>query len=379
MAAMSTKLSFNSSENTYKDHLYTLIICGGAGTRLWPRSREKTPKQFLKNFYGETSLFSQTVERSKLLTSNEKIFVVTLADYTDEILQQSSAILPQNIIVEPFGRNTAMAVGIGAAYIRKKDPKAVILNFWSDAAIRENKIFSKDLNLAAKVAFENPDKLVVVGLKPTFPHTGLGYIETGEAFLDKVFQVVSFKEKPDLPTAEEFIKKGNYYWNTGIYVWSVKALFEAFNKYSPIHFQLLEKISQDIGSSSERKTIEEVYTKAENISIDVAVSEKAQNLCLVLASFGWSDVGDWKVAYEIKRKDENGNVIENLGKKGWHLGIETSNCLIESQDRLVATVGVENLIIIDTEDALLVCSREKSQDVKKIVNILKEKNKKEYL
>jgi len=364
-----------------KDHLYALIICGGAGTRLWPRSLQKTPKQFLDNFCGEKTLFVQTVERAKQLTDNNKIFVITLADYVDEILQQSQDILAKNIIIEPIGKNTAMAVGVGAAFIKKIDPEAVIMNFWSDAAIKENDLFVESLSLAAKIAQEG-NYLVDVGLKPTFPHTGLGYIEAGEKITTiegEVYKALSFKEKPNLETAQDYLKKGNYYWNTGIYIWSAKSILEAFSKYFPSIFFLLEKILAGIGTSKEREIMQQIYEEAENISIDVAVSEKADNLVLVPATFSWSDIGDWKVTYDIKEKDPNGNVIEKFGKTGWHLGVETRNCLIETENRLVATINVSDLIIIETEKAVLVCSKDKAQEVKKIVNELKEKDEKGYL
>lgn len=365
----------------YKDHLYALIICGGAGTRLWPRSLQKTPKQFLEKFYGEETLFVQTVKRAKLLTTSNKIFVITLSDYADEILQQSPDLLPKNIITEPFGKNTAMAVGVGAAYIKKVDPEAVVMNFWSDAAIKKNDLFVEKLNLAARIAFDG-DFLVDVGLKPTFPHTGLGYIEASEKIntsAGEAYKVNSFKEKPDQATAEEYLNKGNYYWNTGIYVWSAKAIFGAFAKYSPKIYGLLEKVSVGIGTAQEKEIIREVYNEVENVSIDVAVSEKAENLLLVPAAFDWSDIGDWKVAYDLKKKDSNGNVVETFGEKGWHLGIETKDCLIETKDKLVATVGVSDLVIIETDKVVLVCSKEKSQEVKKIVNCLKEQGKTDYL
>ncbi len=363
-----------------KDHLYVLIVCGGGGTRLWPRSRQKTPKQFLEKFYGEKTLFTQTVERAGLLTSSEKIFVNTNNDYVDEVLQQGKTILPKNVITEPQAKNTAMAIGVGAAYIKKVDPEAVIINLWSDALIKENDIFTERLNLAAAVAAKG-DSLVIVGLKPTFPHTGLGYLEVGEKVgaEGEVFKVSSFKEKPDLATAQDFLTKGNYYWNSGLLVWSAKAIFEAFSKYSPAIFALVNQVYEAIGTEHEREVLQKVYEEAENISIDYAVSEKADNLLLVPAEFTWSDIGDWKVNYELKEKDAEGNVIEVFGKEGWHLGVETKNCLIEAENRLIATVGVTDLVIVETEDAILVCHRDKAQEVKKIVNALKEKEKKEYL
>jgi len=377
------KRSLNSAtlQTQYKDHLYALIICGGAGTRLWPRSRQKTPKQFLEKFYGEKTLFTQTVERAKLLTTSDKIWIVTLTDYVDEILAQSPDILPKNIIAEPFGKNTAMAIGIGATYIKKINPSAVIMNFWSDAVIEQNDIFTERLNLAAQAASAG-DNLIVIGLKPTFPHTGLGYVEAGEVcseFGKDIFKVNSFREKPDLVTASEFLAKGNFFWNTGIYVWSVKAILAAFAKYSPEISKLLEKIYNGIGSAQERDIVKQVYTEVENVSVDLAVSEQADNLLLVPANFGWSDIGDWQVAYDLKKKDEGGNVIEVFGKEGWHLGVETKNCLLEVQDRLIATIGVSDLVIVETEDAVLICDRKKAQEVKKIVNLLKEKGKTQYL
>lgn len=366
-------------EETFKDHLYALIICGGAGTRLWPRSRKKTPKQFLEKFFGDKTLFAQTVDRAKLLTSNEKIFVCTIGDYVDEILQQDQDILPKNIIAEPFGKNTAMAVGTGAAYIKKFDPKAVIMNFWADALIEENEPFVERLSLAAETAYGN-NYLVTVGLKPLFPHTGLGYIETGEKIsTGEVYKVKSFKEKPDLTTATELLAKGNFFWNTGIYVWSVNSILSAFQKYSPNIYALLEKIYNGIGTAAEREIVLKAYEEVENVSIDIAVSEKADNLLLVPGNFTWSDVGDWKVTYDLKDKGENGNVVETFGKNGWHLSVDTKNCLIEAENRLVATVGVSDLVIIETEDSIVVCSKDKAQDIKKIVNTLKEQKKDTYL
>lgn len=366
---------------SYQDHLYALIVCGGAGTRLWPRSRQKTPKQFLEKFFGPKTLFTQTVERAKLLTSSDKIFVITLSDYADEVLGQGKVILPKNIITEPFGKNTAMAIGVGAAYIKKVDPQAIVMNFWSDAVIKEDKLFCERLNLAVEAASQG-DFLSVIGLAPTFPHTGLGYIETGKKFSQTkkaVFEVKAFKEKPDLKTAKKFLKKGNFFWNTGIFVWSVKSIFDAFAKHSPQIYSLLEEVYQAIGTSQERKVLQKAYDEVESTSIDLAVAEKAKNLLLIPANFTWSDIGDWKVNYDMKDKDKSGNVIEVFGQNGWHLGEDTQDCLIEAEDRLIATVGVSGLVIIETKDSVLVCAKDRAQEVKKIVNALKEKNKKEYL
>ncbi|MCL5090387.1 MAG: sugar phosphate nucleotidyltransferase [Patescibacteria group bacterium] len=364
-----------------KDHLYVLILCGGGGTRLWPRSRQKTPKQFLTNFFGEGTIFSQTVKRARLLTSNEKIFVVTTKDYVDEVLEQGQTIPPRNIIAEPIGRNTALAMGMGVAYIKRIDPEAIIVNLPSDQVVGNEDIFVEQMLWAVEAASQKKC-LVAVGIKPTFPHTGYGYLKTSNKIADcreELYQVESFKEKPDYETAKIFFESGEYFWNANLYVWNVQTIWAAYARYLPEVFKKLEAVFTSIGKEDEEKIFNEVYEAAENISIDNGISEKADNLFLVPATFFWNDIGDWKVTYDLKEKDKEGNVFQVFGNGGEHLGVETSNCLIEAEKRLVATVGVSNLVIIETEDAILVCAKEKAQDVKKIVNLLKEKGEKERL
>lgn len=364
-----------------KDHLYALIICGGAGTRLWPRSRQATPKQFLEGFYGDKTLFQQTIERAQMVTDNQRIFIVTIADYIDETIKYAKEIMPRNIIAEPFGKNTAMAVGVGVTYIKKVDPEAVVIVIWSDAAVRNNQLFAETMTKAAEASLMG-DFLVTIGIKPVFPHTGLGYIEVGEKFNDtsgQVFKVLSFKEKPDLPTAQSFLDQGNFYWNSGIIAGKAKTILSAYAKHSPEIFSLLEKIEMGIGKANEREIILDAYEKVEATPLEKAISEKADNMLLVPATFDWSDIGDWKVVYDLEEKDSCGNVIKILDNRGGHLGIETTDCLINPQDRLVATIGVSNLIIIETKDAILICHKDKAQEVKKIVNLLKEKGVQELL
>ncbi|RJR24542.1 mannose-1-phosphate guanylyltransferase [Candidatus Microgenomates bacterium] len=366
-------------EESYKNHLYVLILCGGGGTRLWPRSRRKTPKQFLTDFFGKETLFSQTVERARWLTSDDKIFVITNSDYVDEVLAQGKVISPRNIIAEPKAKNTAMAMGVGAAYIRAVDPQAIILNFASDAAIGDKEVFVDQMLLAAKTAAQG-DFLVTVGIQPTFPHTGLGYIEAGERTGgEAVFKVTSFKEKPDLETAKKFVESGNYYWNANLYVWSATSVWGAFEKYAPGIHKYLEQITEAIDKENEKEVLDKSYEEVESVAVDYAISEKAENLLLVPATFAWSDVGDWKVTYDLSLKDKDNNVIQIFGEKGQHLGFDTQDCLVETENRLVATVGVSDLIIIETDDATLVCHKDKAQDVKKIVTELKEKGKEEFL
>ncbi len=363
-----------------KEHLFVLIICGGGGTRLWPRSRKKTPKQFIDLFGGET-LFEQTMKRARALVPDERIFIVTNMDYVDEIIAQGKISL-KNVFAEPQARNTALAMAAGAAIIDKIDPQAVIVNMWSDHLISPLESFVSTALLAVEVAFKT-NFLVTVGLKPTFPHTGLGYIYAGEkltGFEDQeVLKVKEFKEKPNLVQAEAFLKSGDYYWNTGMFTWSSKTFIDSCEKKATKLAEAFKKIRLAWGEKEENKVIDKVYNQAEDISIDFALAEKADNLALIPASFSWSDVGSWQVIWDISQKDENGNVVIKLGEEGELYNFESGQNLIQFSHRLVALVGVENLVIIETPDALLICKKDKSQDVKKIVEILKEKGKEEYL
>ncbi|MBM3205319.1 mannose-1-phosphate guanylyltransferase [Candidatus Shapirobacteria bacterium] len=369
-----------TAKDNFKDHLFVLILCGGGGTRLWPRSRSKTPKQFI-DLFGEKTIFAQTMERARSLTIEEHIFVSTNADYADEVIAQGKLPL-RNIIAEPEKKNTALAMAGATAIISKIDPQAVIVNLPSDQLISPTEKFSQNLTRAAQAAFLG-EYLVTVGIKPNFPHTGLGYIHVGQALAEfkenDVFKVKEFKEKPDLKTAQEFLKSGDYYWNAGMYIWSVESLMKACEKYAPRLFEEIKKIKDAWGEEDEQKVLNKVYAEAEDISIDYAISEKADNLALVAAEFSWSDIGDWKVVWDMGKKDKDGNMIVRLGEQGELLNLESTDSLIQFSDRLVAVVGVKDLIIIDTPDALLVCQKEKSQGVKKVVELLKEKGKKEYL
>ncbi len=367
-----------NNEN-FKEHLFVLIVCGGSGTRLWPRSRKKTPKQFI-DLFGEKSLFAQTMERARSLVPDERIFISTNADYVDEVLAQGNLSL-KNIIAEPQPKNTAIAIAASAAVIAKIDPQAVIVNLWSDHLISPLAKFTAELNLAAEVAFGG-DYLVDIGLKPTFPSVGFGYLHAVEPLSEfkekQVLKVKEFKEKPDLKTAEMFCQSGEYYWNIGLYTWRADSFLKACAKYAPKIYQGAMRIKSAWGQKDEKKVFDEIWSQTEEVSIDYAVSEKANNLVLISASFNWSDVGDWGTVYEAGQKDEKGNMIVKLGK-GEIYHIESSKNLVQFSDRLVALVGVKDLVIIDTPDALLVCQKDKAQEVKKIVNLLKGKEKKEYL
>lgn len=368
-------------EDLLKQHLFVVILCGGEGKRLWPRSRLRTPKQFLKLF-GNKTIFQETVHRAKVLVPPSRIFVVTNGDYIDEVSKQAPEIPDKNILGEPLAKNTSLAMGMGTLFIHNIDPLAVIVNFTSDHHISDLRKFNHAVKVAAQTA-NLGDYLVTIGIRPTFAHTGMGYIKADGIFKKvdgvSIFKVEKFVEKPDAVTAQKFLDDGGYYWNANLYTWRADSILRSFNKYLQKLAVGLEKIRVNIGTHEEKKVIEKVYEEAESISIDNGISEKAENMLLVPATFSWSDVGDWKVAYDISKKDKNGNVLLFEKGKGGFMGIDTKNCLIHSSDQLIAAVGIKDLIIVDTKDALLIVKKDKAQDVKKIVNELIEQKKVKYL
>ena len=374
----------------YKDHLYALILAGGGGTRLWPRSRKKTPKQFLKLFNKQT-LTQITAHRFNKILPWEKIYVVTVSeDYKKEILKEVPKILPQNIIVEPVGKNTAPAHGIGAAYIYKKDPEAVILNESADHLVKPESKYFHTL-MAASAAAASGDWIVTIGIKPTYPGVGYGHIKKEEKYDDfegvPVYKFGKFVEKPDLKTAKEFNASGNYFWNANQYVWKAETYLKALRTHEPRVGRAIDSIYESIGTDREKKVIVDEYgvipdktQEGKPMSIDYAVSEKAKNILLIVAEFSWTDIGDWNEVWENLPKDKNGNVmIDGEEPGGRVINIGTSNALIQTDGRLIAVVDVDDVAIVDSKDILLVCKRSRAQSVKKIVEKLKEEKQKELL
>jgi len=362
-------------------HLFAAILCGGGGKRLWPRSRLKKPKQFI-GLFGKKTIFQETIKRIKPLIPPSKIFVITNWDYVDEVREQAPEIPRENIIAEPMAKNTALAMGVGAVYVKTLDPKGVIINLASDHLIKDTKEFRRRMLIAAKAASLGDD-LITVGIRPQFPHTGYGYIQIKKEVAridgEPIFKVERFTEKPKLAMAKKFLKTGHYYWNANLYTWKAEAVLNGFKRHAPKIARGLEKIEKAIGTKKEKKVLKKIYEEAENISIDYAISEKAKNMLMVVGDFDWSDIGDWKVVYDLGKKDKSGNVIIKHGKEGEHLSIDTKNCLVQFDDELIATVGVENLIIVDAGNLILVCNKDRAQDVKKIVLELKKQEKNEYL
>ncbi len=363
------------------DHVYAVILAGGGGTRLWPKSRINTPKQFLK-LLGKETMIQITASRITNLVPWKRVIVVTNELYKDEVRKQLPQVPSENIISEPTKRDTALAMLVGTLYAKSKDPEAVIINLASDHVVPNHVEFTRVMKLAAKTAQEN-DYLVTVGISPTRPSTGFGYIRTGNDLekLDRglsLFKVDSFTEKPNEATARGFISTGKYYWNANMYVWSATVLERAFQTHMHTMYELTSKLSS-LNSKDFHASLKAIYDQAESISIDYAISEKATNLVLIPGDFGWDDVGDWKVVYDLEKKDSKGNVVIGDHEPKNVIMVDSNNNLIHTNGRLISLVGVEDLIIIDTEEILMIMPKSKSQDIKKIVNKLEEEKKEEYL
>lgn len=370
------------SSGSYKDHLFALIVVGGGGTRLWPVSRNKSPKQFLKLFGGKT-LTQITSYRFNKILPWEKIYAVTTSEeYKNEIEKEVPEFVSKNILVEPMKRNTAAAHALGAIHILRKDPQAIILNEAADHLVDPQREYLKN-QLSAAEAVYNKDLLLAVGIKPTYPNIGYGYIKIGAKigeYQEKhVFKLEKFTEKPELETAKKYLDSGKYFWNGNQYVWGAQSFLNALKKYAPDTYGGMLQISKSIGTKSEDHILKNVYEKLPDISVDYAVSEKAKNFVMVIADYRWTDIGDWKEVWENLEKDTLGNVIIKGEEGGEVINIDTSDAIIHTDGRVVAIIDVDNIAVIDTKDILLVCAKSRAQSVKKIVEKLKEEKKTELL
>jgi len=354
-----------------------VILAGGSGTRFWPRSRRAHAKQVLA-LDGERSMIQQTVERLKPIATPAQIWVITNEYLAHEIADQLKGVPAGQIVREPMARNTAPACGLAAFLIERQNPDAVLGVFPSDHVIADEPRFLKALQKGIAVAAAG-DNMVVLGIEPTRPETGYGYIETGDfAKDDTALHVRRFTEKPNQNRAEEFIAAGNYYWNSGIFLWSARTLANAVREHLPETAPLLETIAAAYGSAKFDEVFAEAYSRCENISVDYAVleprsakGEHASRLFCIPAEFSWNDLGSWASLYEYQletrlRGDGESNVTETAG----HVALDASNNYVFSPRKFVALVGVKNLVVVDTEDALLIAHRDHSQDVGKIVKEL---------
>jgi mannose-1-phosphate guanylyltransferase len=358
--------------------MYAVIMAGGKGTRFWPKSRERMPKHLL-DIVSEKTIIQETIDRIVPLVPVDNILIVTGHSHADALAKQLPQIPEKNIIIEPVGRNTAPCIGLAALHIKRKSPDDVMVVLPADHLITDAPRFRHLLSSAAEVAAQS-DFLLTIGIKPTYPETGYGYLEQGilKATIkgEDIYEVKSIREKPDLEQAKVFLEKGGFYWNSGMFLWRADTILRAIKKWLPdIHKGLL-RIEGAIGTDKEKEIVEYVYRMISSISIDYGVMEKADNVLLIKGDFGWSDMGSWDALWEVLEKDEHGNTARG---KALFIGVDAKNSLIQSSRKLVALVGVEDLIVVETEDSLLICKRGCSQDVKKVVEILEHKKMKEFL
>lgn len=367
-------------DKTSNRHLFAVILAGGGGTRLWPRSTNAKPKQFLRLISDKTML-QETLARITPLIPPERVLVITNLKYKSMVEADLPSIPVENIFAEPEKKDTAMAMGIGAVMALNLDPDAVIINLAADHVVKNENEFRRTM-LAAADASMTGDYLVTVGISPTFPHTGLGYIKIGEKIDGRdglpVYKVTGFTEKPDIGKAKGFLATKKYFWNANNYVWSAKSALGAFKKHLPKTYSELLKVQEALGKKDTVLAAEQAYAKVEAISIDYGISEKAGNLLLVPGDFGWSDIGDWQVVYDLSVKDKMGNVVDQ-SRGVPPILIDVKGCFVCGGKKLLAAVGVEDMIMVETKKAVLIVPKNKAQSVKHIVEWLKEKGMMEYL
>jgi len=354
-------------------NVFAVIMAGGVGSRFWPRSREKSPKQLLKIF-DERTMIQSTVDRLEGFIPNQNIFIVTNKLQKEEIRKQLPEIPNENILEEPFGRNTAAAIGLASVLIQKIDPDAVIAVLPADHIIREINIFQESLQKAATYAYEEGG-LLTIGIPPTRPETGYGYIQIDENESEEnIFKVLTFAEKPNYDTALNFVKSGDFLWNSGMFIWKVETIINEIALLMPELGAALKNIGAAFRTAKFEKILLEEYGQLRSISIDYGIMEKSHKVFLTKGKFTWSDVGSWEEVHQLSNKDKNDNsLIGNVYTDN------TSDSYIYSPGKFTAVIGLDNLIVINTDDALLVCNRENAQEVKKIVDYIKLNKLKDYL
>lgn len=354
-------------------NIYGVIMAGGGGTRFWPLSRQDEPKQLL-NLSGNDLMVNETIDRIAAVTDKENIFIVTNEAQVPKMLAATEGrIKRSHILAEPSARNTAACIGYAAIEIVKKYGDGIMCIFPSDHYIKDCAAFERVLREAVRTA-ETQDKLITLGITPTYPSTGYGYIQFDPSSLELAKQVIEFKEKPDEKAAMEYIRSGKYAWNSGMFIWKASTILSKFEEFLPEVSACLNEIASAMNTEIEKEVIAKVYPTIPSISIDYGIMEKCKDVLVISAEFGWNDVGSWDNLGVLYDTDANGNVIV-----GNQINIDTKNCISYAKKRLITTIGVEDLIIVETDDAILVCDKSKAQEVKQIVDQLKAEGQTQYL
>lgn len=351
-----------------------LIMAGGRGERFWPRSRKDLPKQFLCLTDDGKSMIQLTVERIQDIVDIEDIYIATNKNYKSLVMEQLPELPEENILCEPVGKNTAPCIGLGAVHIAKKYEDAVMMVLPSDHLIKQKKMFVRTLKDAIEIAKEGSN-LVTLGITPNYPETGYGYIKyNADEVVGNGYSVDKFVEKPSYEVAREYLNSGEYLWNSGMFVWKVSTILENMKKFMPQTMEGLIKIQEAIKTEQEEEVLVKEFTAFQSESVDYGIMEKAESIYIIPGAFGWDDVGSWNAVERIKQANEFGNTVT-----GNVITIDTKNCIIEGNQKLIATIGLENLVIVDTEDATLICNKNSTGDIKKVLENLKICNRTEYI
>ena len=355
--------------------MYIVVMAGGKGTRFWPRSRTSIPKQLL-DIVGEKTMIQETVERVLPIASKDKILIVTNKEHINDLKSQLPDIPDRNIIVEPVGRNTAPCICLAATRIHKQEPEEIMAVLPADHYIGDAKAFCCFLEKAAEAA-RLSNALVTIGISPQKPETGYGYIQFDEQSDSEhkgVYRAISFHEKPDLKRAEEFLRQGNFLWNSGMFVWKASAILNEIKKHLPEIYSSIVNVEPLWDTPEVGAAIASAYEKIESISIDYGVMEKSGNVLTLKGDFDWNDIGSWSAIHDISEKDKDSNTL-----RGDVISVDSKDVLVYSPKKLTAVVGLRDVIVVETDDALLVCAMDKAQDVRKVVDMLEKRGRKEYL
>jgi mannose-1-phosphate guanylyltransferase len=359
------------------EHYYALIMAGGGGTRLWPMSRSATPKQLLP-LIEEQSMFRVSVERLAPLFTPDHIYVVAGEKHLEALRDQAPELPAENFISEPYGRDSGPAAALGVAIIQKRDPEATVVLLTADHHIADKQGFRDVLAAAHEIA--QTGHIVTLGISATLPSTAFGYIRRGKLLREikgwRCYDALNFTEKPDMQTAVQFIRSGDYSWNSGMFIMRAAQALAEFKRQQTEIYDLIMQLHPDVDTDRYQQTLEEIWQKMPKIPIDYAIMEGAQNMVVIPVDIGWSDVGSWDALFDVLNLDEAGNGFK--GSSPERIVVDTKNTLIYS-DKLTVTIGVENIVIVDTNDVLMVCHKDRAQDVRDVVNMLRAKNGETYL
>lgn len=355
-----------------KKNSYAVIMAGGQGTRLWPLSRRKKPKQ-LHSLMTDRAMIRDTFLRLLPIFTPEKIIISTVPDFVDEIKKILPEVPKENYIAEPFLMGNAAACGLVSAILNARDKNSEAIFLPADAFIRNEKEFIAVLNFALELIAKYQNNILTIGIKPTRPDVNYGYIKASKTVDEesrlKALLVECFVEKPDKKTAEKYFKSGDYFWNSGIFLWRTDHILNLFEKYLPKTYDALSEIQKNIDNKNIEKIIKENYAKVDKTSIDYGIIEKEKDILTIPADFGWSDVGTWESLFELLAELKNSDLVVSEH----HIGIDSKNCFVRGHDKLIATIGLDNIIVVDSPDAILICDKKESHRVKEIMEKIEEK------